>query len=256
MHSLIVVSALLAIAAASPALLPLEPVVYSAQSPVRSQYHSQDGLGQYNYGYNGDLSSKVESRSADGVTRGSYNYVDANGRVQTVQYTADDSNGFRALATNLPNAPVDSAAAPEPVRDTPEVAIAKAEHYRAYNEAALRAAAAPDNSIAAFAPAAFAPAAFAPAAFAPAAFAPAPVLAFRSDSPASFSYSTAINGNALAVPAIPRATIFQSGPVYAQAPIAFAHGSSDPLDTPEVAAAKAEHLAAVERQKALLAASH
>lgn len=240
MHSLIVVSALLAAVTASPALLPFEPAVFAAQSQIRSQYHDQDGLGSYNYGYNGDLSSKVESRSLDGVTRGSYNYVDANGRLQTVQYTADDTNGFRALATNLPNAPVDAAAAPESVRDTPEVAQAKIEHYRAYNEAASRAAAAPENSAVAFA---------APA--------PAPLVAYNTGSPVSFSYSTSINGNALSVPAIPRATLFQSGQVLAPAaPIAYVAGRSDPLDTPEVAAAKAEHFAAVQRQKALLAASH
>lgn len=244
MLSLIVVSGVLAVCAASPALLPFEPAVYAAQSQVRSQYHSQDGLGQYNYGYNGDLSSKAESRSADGVTRGSYSYLDANNRLQTVQYTADPSNGFRALATNLSNAPIDAGVGPEPVRDTPEVAQAKAEHYRAYNEAALRAAEAPETPVVAFAPA--------PTVFA----APqAPLLAFRSEAPTSFSYATNINGHALAAPAYPRATFYQAGPAaYAAAPIGFAPGSSDPIDTPEVAAARAEHFAAVQRQKALIGA--
>jgi hypothetical protein len=247
MNALIIVSALVAVASASPALL--GPAVFAAQSQVRSQYHSQDGLGQYNYGYNGDLSAKVESRSLDGVTRGSYNYVDANGQLQTVEYTADDQNGFRALATNLPRAPIDNQIVPEPVRETPEVAQARAEHIRAYNEAALRAAAAPEYPHQIAAVPQFAPA---PAVFA--VRAPAPVLAFR-ETPNSFSYSTNINGGALTVPALPRAHLFASA--LQPAPIAYTSNSELPLDTPEVAHAKALHFQAVEEQKARIAsASH
>ena len=40
-------------------------------------------------------------KSADGVTRGSYSYVDANGLLQTVNYISD-AMGFRVAATNLP----------------------------------------------------------------------------------------------------------------------------------------------------------
>ena len=46
----------------------------------------QDALGQYNYGYADPNSAKQEVKSADGVVRGSYSYVDANGLVQTVNY--------------------------------------------------------------------------------------------------------------------------------------------------------------------------
>lgn len=48
--------------------------------------------------------------------------MDSNGILQTVEYTADALNGFRAAATNLPRAPVDNSVAPEPVKETPEVA--------------------------------------------------------------------------------------------------------------------------------------
>lgn len=48
--------------------------------------------------------------------------MDSDGILQTVEYTADALNGFRAAATNLPRAPVFNPIAPEPVRDTPEVA--------------------------------------------------------------------------------------------------------------------------------------
>jgi hypothetical protein len=77
------------------------PVVYGASS----QYHAQDGLGRYSYGYVGPLSSKSETKSADGVTTGGYSYIDANGVLQTVNYVADAVHGFRVAATNLPVAP-------------------------------------------------------------------------------------------------------------------------------------------------------
>ena len=86
------------------------------------------------------------------MTTGSYQYIDANGLLQTVNYVADPVNGFRVAGTNLPVgpaapaapevtplvaptfnpeplvAPVFTGVAPEPVQDTPEVAAAKAEH--------------------------------------------------------------------------------------------------------------------------------
>lgn len=121
--------ALIAGAYAKPSgLLAEVPAFYTAAVPQLSQYHSQDMLGQYAYGYNGGLSAKVETKTLDGVTRGSYSYVDAAGKLQTVEYTADALNGFRAAATNLPKAPIDTKKAPEPVRDTAEVAIARKEH--------------------------------------------------------------------------------------------------------------------------------
>nr|CAD7455344.1 unnamed protein product [Timema tahoe] len=87
----------------------------------------EDELGQYSYGYAGGLSAKSEVKSFDGVTRGGYSYVDANGELQTVSYTADALNGFRVAATNLPKdpTPIESAplVAPEPVQDTPELEI-------------------------------------------------------------------------------------------------------------------------------------
>lgn len=81
------------------------PAVHYHPVPVSSQYHSQDKLGQYSYGYAGALSSKTETKTADGVTRGGYSYIDANGVLQTVQYISDPVNGFRVKATNLPVAP-------------------------------------------------------------------------------------------------------------------------------------------------------
>merc|ERR1719382_703446 len=99
---------------------PVAPVTYQAApvvapapvpAPSHSQFHAQDELGGYNYGYATPTSSKQEFRTPDGVVQGTYSYVDANGVVQTVNYVSD-AEGFKVAATNLPKAPV---AAPAPV---------------------------------------------------------------------------------------------------------------------------------------------
>ena len=87
------------------------PVV-AAAAPTSSQYHAQDELGQYNYGYSNGDSSKVETKSADGVVRGSYSYIDANGLLQRVQYISD-ALGFRVAGTNLPQHTTDAMMQPQ-----------------------------------------------------------------------------------------------------------------------------------------------
>lgn len=102
---------------------PVAPVV-----PFQSKFHAQDELGQYSFGYNAGPSTRAETRDAFGIVRGSYNYVDAEGKVQTQHYVADGL-GFRVSGTNLPVAPeapeTPALIGPEPVQDTPEVAAAK-----------------------------------------------------------------------------------------------------------------------------------
>merc|ERR1712018_909096 len=125
---------------------PVAPIV----EPPSSQFHAQDELGQFSFGYQNINSARSESKDAFGVTRGSYQYVDANNVVQTVHYTADDINGFRVAATNVPVAPAAGAVglpvapevpvsaplvAPVPVEETPEVAAARAEHLAAHEKA-------------------------------------------------------------------------------------------------------------------------
>nr|CAD7601022.1 unnamed protein product [Timema genevievae] len=150
------------------AAAPLAAAVPHAAS-VSTQYHAQDELGQYSYGYSGGPSAKQETRTLDGVTRGGYSYIDAHGLVQSASYVSDPINGFRVAATNLPVGPsapapapvhavpavavhsaglaapvitpslVDpvaiAAGAPLPVGDTPEVIAAKINHYNAHVEA-------------------------------------------------------------------------------------------------------------------------
>merc|ERR1712179_601807 len=132
----------------SPALA--GPITYTASAPLAyttaavapafvapttrtSQFHAQDELGQYNFGYAGGSSSRNEVRDAFGVVRGSYNYIDANGELQTQSYVAD-ALGFRVAATNLPVAPKAEDApvlvGPEPVMETAEVAAATAPDSR------------------------------------------------------------------------------------------------------------------------------
>lgn len=44
------------------------------------QYHGQDGLGGYLYGYNVPDISKTERKKAGGDLRGAYNYIAGNGQ--------------------------------------------------------------------------------------------------------------------------------------------------------------------------------
>merc|ERR1712154_527732 len=132
--------------------VPVAPVV----EPPSSQFHAQDEFGQFSFGYQNINSAKSETRDAFGVTRGSYQYVDANGVLQTVNYIADPVNGFRVAGTNIPVAPevapvatpvapIAPVAAPleTPVApaETPEVAAARAEHLAAHEKAKAEAAA-------------------------------------------------------------------------------------------------------------------
>lgn len=70
MKVFVVLSALFAASLAAPQTL-IAPALIAA-SPLVSKYHSQDSLGQYAYGYNDLTSSKVETKTIDGVTRGMY----------------------------------------------------------------------------------------------------------------------------------------------------------------------------------------
>ena len=107
-------------------LLPQEELpglAQEAQLPVqhsRGQIQAQGLL--YQYEVQDPYSIKQESRHVNGLTTGFYSYVDPEGRVQRTDYVADPVQGYRVL-----NAPV--------VQDTPEVARAKAEFFKAYQAA-------------------------------------------------------------------------------------------------------------------------
>merc|ERR1712018_288812 len=112
--------------AAAPAVVEAAaPAVVAAPTAVdgaNSQFHAQDDLGQYNYGFANPTQTKQEVKTADGVTRGGYSYIDANGIVQSVNYISD-AMGFRVAATNLPVHHVEAAGT---VVAAPEVAVSAA----------------------------------------------------------------------------------------------------------------------------------
>jgi len=131
---------------------------------VSSQFAAQDEFKNTHYGYANLNSAKQESGNAYTGVAGSYQYVDANGVLQTVNYVAD-ALGFRVADSrlpvhnpelpvapvhdaelpvapvheyDLPVAPVYDGVAPEPVQDTPEVAAAKADFAAKFEEVANR----------------------------------------------------------------------------------------------------------------------
>ncbi|EDW76910.1 uncharacterized protein Dwil_GK20818 [Drosophila willistoni] len=103
------------------------------------RYQEQDtARAFYSYGYSDANAARAEYTIQDGSSRGFYSYVDANGKLQTVQYEAGGSQGFKAEASNLPKAPVDDGKAPQPVTETEEVQQARLNHLKALREAAQR----------------------------------------------------------------------------------------------------------------------
>ncbi|CAH2241372.1 uncharacterized protein LOC120626858 [Pararge aegeria] len=71
---------------------------HEQQSTVNQQF---DPNPHYSFSYGvhdkqtGDTKSAQETR-ADGVVRGFYSFIDADGKQRTVHYTADDKEGFKA----------------------------------------------------------------------------------------------------------------------------------------------------------------
>ncbi|KAJ8868694.1 hypothetical protein PR048_030233 [Dryococelus australis] len=219
------------------------PATYSTYYPysLSSQYHAQDELGQYSYGYSGDTSAKHETKTLDGVTRGGYSYIDANGIVQTVNYVSDSVYGFRVAATNLPRDPAPVVAAapivvPQTVVvDTPAVAAAKASHLATVQAAAAQAAAAQAAAVAQVA-----------------------AVQTVTAAPVVVSQPVVIDTAAVAAAkAAHLATVQAANARAAAAQIAAAHAVA-PLpvtETPEVQRAKAEHLVAFQKAAAEAAAA-
>ncbi|KAH7948535.1 uncharacterized protein LOC119396272 [Rhipicephalus sanguineus] len=77
-----------------------------AEIGTSTQFRNEDGLGNYNFGYDEDHTSggsfRRETGTALGAKEGSYGLRDADGRVRVVSYVADEL-GFRAsISTNEP----------------------------------------------------------------------------------------------------------------------------------------------------------
>ncbi|KAL5292261.1 hypothetical protein ACFFRR_011198 [Megaselia abdita] len=93
-------------------------------------YAKVEGDGEeYHFGYNDGQSARQEVRTADGVVRGAYSFVDANGVIQTVSYTADPYNGYVVLDKDGKSS--------VGVAETPEVKAAREAHLAYVNNAGI-----------------------------------------------------------------------------------------------------------------------
>ncbi|XP_055604473.1 uncharacterized protein LOC129752728 [Uranotaenia lowii] len=88
---IVVCLAFLGVAAAGLVPVAHEGADYYSHPQYSFNYGVHDGL-------TGDVKSQVESRDGD-VVKGQYSLVEPDGSVRTVDYTADDVNGFNAVVT-------------------------------------------------------------------------------------------------------------------------------------------------------------
>lgn len=78
-----------------------EAVVGQGILAQKSQYHSQNELGQAAYGHSEPLQTHNAIQDAAGNKAGSFSYVDPSGRVLTTDYVADE-NGYRVASNAFP----------------------------------------------------------------------------------------------------------------------------------------------------------
>merc|ERR1711992_81909 len=102
-----------AVAAIPVATAPVASTASVAEVPAvphAQQFHTQDEFGNLAFGYSSPNSARYEEgNSVNGVGRGGYSWVDANGFVQRTEYVVDPILGFQA--TKLPPVPVGAAIA-------------------------------------------------------------------------------------------------------------------------------------------------
>lgn len=87
--------------AANPAPIVEQQIVSQIIPNEKSQYHSQDSLGQAAYGHSEALQTHNAIQDAAGNKAGSYSYVAPDGRILTTDYVADH-NGYRVATNALP----------------------------------------------------------------------------------------------------------------------------------------------------------
>ncbi|XP_023954659.2 cuticle protein 8-like [Bicyclus anynana] len=81
------------------------PIAYHAPIAKVVAQHEEIAYPKYEYNYSvadghtGDNKQQQEVRDGD-VVKGSYSFHEADGSIRTVQYTADDHNGFNAVVHN------------------------------------------------------------------------------------------------------------------------------------------------------------
>ncbi|KAL5291287.1 hypothetical protein ACFFRR_010598 [Megaselia abdita] len=104
------------------------PSDYVEEHYQAHQYHGQDGLGKYAYGYKDWNQAKNEVKNENGEVRGTYRYARPDGRHFIAKYWAD-SQGFHH-EDNRPKVEL------KQIPDSPAVAAAKEEFFRKWREAA------------------------------------------------------------------------------------------------------------------------
>lgn len=85
----------------------------------KSQYHSQNELGEAQYGHREPFQAHDAVQDAAGNKAGSFSYVAPDGRVLTTEYIADAA-GYRVASNALPTAPVAAPAFVQPIIGTVE----------------------------------------------------------------------------------------------------------------------------------------
>lgn len=97
------------VVAAAPAVVAKAAPAIAAPGVHATQYHAQDELANYEFGYQNPNSARTEKGNAElGTVAGSYSYVDGHGLTQKVNYVAD-ALGFRVVGTNGAHTPSVSA---------------------------------------------------------------------------------------------------------------------------------------------------
>lgn len=89
------------VVATNPAPIVEQQIVSHIIPNEKSQYHSQDSLGQAAYGHSEALQTHNAVQDAAGNKAGSYSYLAPDGRVLTTEYVADE-NGYRVATNALP----------------------------------------------------------------------------------------------------------------------------------------------------------
>ena len=77
-----------------------QQVVLTPAVPTTHQFHAQDELGQYQFGYTEPQASRVETKTADGVVTGRYNYIDSNGNTTPGPYLPKPSIWHTVISIN------------------------------------------------------------------------------------------------------------------------------------------------------------
>ncbi|CAK1604386.1 unnamed protein product [Parnassius mnemosyne] len=118
-------------AAPAPVAYHTSPVNYAAPvAKVLTHREEENAYPKYDFSYSvadghtGDNKSQQESRDGD-VVKGSYSFHEADGSIRTVEYSADDHNGFNAVVHN--SAPT---AAPALIKTPVYAAPAPALYYK------------------------------------------------------------------------------------------------------------------------------